>query len=53
MITKEKSYRETVDMINEKVVSGNILQKSERVVFIAPMPFSDTESANMIQVTEI
>ncbi|MDQ3194349.1 MAG: pyruvate kinase [Bacteroidota bacterium] len=53
LITKEKSYRETVDMINEKVVSGNILQKSERVVFIAPMPFSDTESANMIQVTEI
>ncbi|MEO8665970.1 MAG: pyruvate kinase [Ignavibacteria bacterium] len=53
LIEKRNRYRETVEMIDEQIVSNNILNKSDRVVFIAPMPFSDTESANMIQVTQI
>lgn len=52
-IEKSEDYNETVKMIRECILSNNILKKSDRVVLIAPMPFSESESANMIQVTEV
>jgi pyruvate kinase len=53
LIKKVKGYNTTISMIREKIISSNILNVSDRVVFIAPMPFSESESANMIQVTEV
>ncbi|MDQ3019261.1 MAG: pyruvate kinase [Bacteroidota bacterium] len=53
LIKKSDSYNETVEVINRKIISNEILTKSDRVVIIAPMPFSQSESANMIQVTEV
>ncbi len=53
LIKKSKSYKETISMINEKIISNDILGKSERIVIIAPIPFSQSESANTIQVAMI
>lgn len=53
MIEKNPDYNLTFTMIRESILKYNILNKSDRVVLIAPMPFSDSESANMIQVTEV
>lgn len=53
LIEKSPKFGKTVDMIKEKILSSEILKESDRVVIISPMPFSDTESANMIQVTQI
>ena len=53
LIKQSGSYKHTVEMINEKIISNEILEKSERIVIIAPMPFSQSESANMIQVTTV
>ncbi len=53
LIKKSESYNDTVGIINQKIVSNKILETSDRVVIIAPMPFSESESANMIQVTEV
>lgn len=51
LIKKSESYKETIDIINNKILQNEILGISDRVVIIAPMPFSQSESANMIQVT--
>ncbi len=53
LIKKSKDYDDTISMIREKIVSSEILNISDRVVFIASMPFSESESANMIQVTQV
>ena len=52
-IEKNLDYNTTFAMIRESILKYNILNKSDRIVLIAPMPFSDSESANMIQVTEV
>ncbi|MCB0726874.1 MAG: pyruvate kinase [Ignavibacteriae bacterium] len=52
-IEKNLDYNATFAMIRESILKYNILNKSDRIVLIAPMPFSDSESANMIQVTEV
>ena len=52
-IDKSPDYNETVKMIRECIIENNILSKDDRVVLIAPMPFSESESANMIQVTQV
>ncbi|MBK8551449.1 MAG: pyruvate kinase [Ignavibacteria bacterium] len=53
LITKSESYNETIEIINDKILRDEILERSDRVVIIAPMPFSQSESANTIQVTMI
>lgn len=53
LIKQENDYHETVKMIKEKIIANDILKPNDRIVIIAPMPFSQTESANMIQVTQI
>ncbi len=51
LITEKSEYTATLEFIREKIISKNILNKSDRIVIIAPMPFDQSESANMIQVT--
>lgn len=53
LIEQSSSYNETVKMISEKIIANNVLEPSERVVIISPMPFSKSDSANMIQVTQV
>ncbi|MDZ4711319.1 MAG: pyruvate kinase [bacterium] len=53
LIEQHESYNETFEMVKEKILANGILTKNDRILIIAPMPFSQTESANMIQVTEI
>lgn len=53
LINESSDYQHTVKMIKENIISNDILKKSDRIVIIAPMPFSQSESANMIQVTEV
>jgi len=53
LIKKNDDYQETVKLINEKIIASEILNERDRVVIIAPMPFSESESANSIQVTQI
>jgi pyruvate kinase len=53
LIQKNSDYNETVKMITEKIISNEILDENDRIVIISPMPFSASESANAIQVTQI
>lgn len=53
LIKESDDYYHTVKMIKENIISNDILNKSDRIVFIAPMPFSQSDSANMIQVAEV
>lgn len=53
LIKESDEFHQTVEMIKAKIIENNILNESDRVVFISPMPFSQTESANMIQVARI
>lgn len=53
LIERSSSYTETSQMIVDKILEHGILKKSDRIVIISPMPFSLSESANMIQVAEI
>jgi len=52
LIKQNSSFTETVEMIKNKVLEAEILKSTDRIVIISPMPFSQTESANMIQVTK-
>lgn len=53
IINKSDDYHETAGFIKDKILENEILKEGDRVVIIAPMPFSQSESANMIQVTSI
>jgi pyruvate kinase len=53
VINKSESFYETLTIIREKLLSLGIMESGDRVVVISPMPFTDSESANMIQVTQI
>lgn len=53
LIKKCDGFNETFELINQQVLENDILKKYDRVVVIAPMPFSQSESANMIQVTTV
>lgn len=52
-IDKSPDFTETVKKIRECIINNNILKKGDRIVMIAPIPFSESESANTIQVTEV
>lgn len=52
-IKRSKDLKQTTDMIFEKILENKILKKGDRIVIISPMPFSHSDSANMIQVTQI
>lgn len=53
LITENDDYNETFDMIRDKIIAAEILNIDDRVVVISPMPFLQSESANMIQVTKV
>jgi len=53
LIKQNLDYHKTVALIKSKIISDNILKKHDRIVIIASMPFSQSESANAIQVSEI
>lgn len=53
LIKQNTDYNKTVVLIKNKIISENILKKHDRIVIIASMPFSQSESANAIQVSEI
>ncbi|MFZ1322428.1 MAG: pyruvate kinase [Ignavibacteria bacterium] len=52
-VRKSNSLRETKRMIFEIILKNKILNKGDRIILIAPMPFSYSDSANTIQVTQI
>lgn len=53
LIKQNMDYIRTVALIKSKIISENILKKNDRIVIITSMPFSQSESANAIQVSEI
>jgi pyruvate kinase len=53
VINKSESFYDTLTMIREKLLSLGMMESGDRVVVVSPMPFTDSESANMIQVTQI
>lgn len=53
LIKQNLDYHKTVELIKRKIISENILNKKDRIVIITSMPFSQSESANAIQVSEI
>jgi pyruvate kinase len=53
LIKQNLDYHKTVALIKSKIISENILKKNDRIVIITSMPFSQSESANAIQVSEI
>ena len=53
LIKQNLDYQRTVALIRSKIISENILKKHDRIVIISSMPFSQSESANAIQVSEI
>lgn len=53
LINKSNDFDETAKAIKEKILESDILNDGDRIVIIAPMPFSQSESANTIQVTKI
>jgi pyruvate kinase len=53
LIQRSERYGDTIDAIKEKIVANNILNKGDRVVIVASIPFDNPEVANMINVSEI
>jgi pyruvate kinase len=53
LIEQSNDYQETAVRIKESILKNNILEEGDRIVIIAPIPFSHSESANTIQVTQI
>lgn len=52
-VKRSNSLSETKKMIYETILRNKILEKGDRIILIAPMPFSHSDSANTIQVTQI
>ena len=53
IIEKSESLYETLNMVREKLKSTDLMKTDDRIVVISTIPFSDTESANMIHVSQI
>jgi len=53
IINKSSDILDTTRQMRNKILNNKILKKNDRIVIIAPMPFSESESANMIHVTRI
>lgn len=53
LIEKSREFLDTTAQIKSRILESRILNENDRIVIIAPMPFTDSESANMILVTEI
>lgn len=53
LITKSGNINETAKLIKQKILDHKILKPKTRIVIIAALPFSDSESANMIQVSHV
>lgn len=53
LINKSSDFQSTALSIKNKIFESRILEEGDRIVIIAPIPFSDSESANTIQVTQI
>lgn len=53
MIQRTDRYGDTMDAIREKIIKNNILNKGDRIVVVASIPFDNPEVANMIHVSEI
>ena len=53
LIKQSDDYNETVQSIKKEILESKILNEGDRIVIIAPMPFLQSESANMIQVTQL
>lgn len=53
LIEKSKSFFKTTELIRKKLLDNKILAKKDKVVFLTPLPFSETESANSIQITQV
>lgn len=53
LIKQSIDYQETTQSIKKEILESKILNEGDRIVIIAPMPFLQSESANMIQVTQL
>lgn len=53
LIKQSDDYNETTHSIKKEILESKILNEGDRIVIIAPMPFLQSESANMIQVTQL
>ena len=53
LIEKSKSLFKTIEMIRKKLLERSILAKGDKIVFLSAIPFSETESANSIQIAEV
>ncbi len=53
LIKQSDDYNETVQSIKKEILESKILNEGDRIVIIAPMPFLQSESANMLQVTQL
>lgn len=53
LINKSSDFQSTALSIKGKIFENRILEEGDRIVIIAPIPFTDSESANTIQVTQI
>lgn len=53
LIKQSIDYHETTQSIKKEILESKILSEGDRIVIIAPMPFLQSESANMIQVTQL
>lgn len=53
LINRSRNIIEIANQIRQRILQNKILKENDRIVIIAPMPYSDSESANMIQVSHI
>lgn len=53
LMTRDADYNKVVSGIREKIINFNILNKGDRIVIVSSLPLSETESANMIQVSQV
>ncbi len=53
IIEESDSIYDTLEMVRDRLKSSGIMNTGDRVVVISSIPFSNTESANMIHVSEI
>lgn len=53
LINRSRNIIEIANQIRQRILQSKILKENDRIVIIAPMPYSDSESANMIQVSHI
>jgi pyruvate kinase len=52
-IEKKEEYREIVQLVKQKVLNRKLAMQGDRVVIVASDPFTELDSANMIEVGEV